>query len=743
MQDVIPLYMAKCVEDLEKIAVPPNLLKATKARTLENGLKSLYVTLLTEVADQEKCFVLSLRYLSLYDKLYQIGDKKFLSSMYSSQVKMVTQKLVEVKSSLEQRYRDEEQKQQVVQRKSIKDVGTETDSEEEDNTLFKRDYISCKELYAAIESGVDLLLVDIRAYSEYEVSKIKFPNIINIPDSIIKPGLSANTVGLELVNEAKYLWDKRDEFDAIVFLDWSSSSSTITSTKLTIMKTAVVEWDCLRSYSQEPVILDGGFIDFVESYPALVTNVHTIIARKNEDIDELLELDTVIYPKSNISEMHLKEFTIERLEESFSNEESEELKVESLTDDLPIVADELKEEAADKPAALKGGKQETPEEGKETVEETRQRLLKEARINKTKLLNYARTLSVTDFVRGDPWQRPNHAVPPLVRREIKPAYFPPGFKGWCGLVNIRNTCYMNTVLQCLKCVPVMRNIFSFSSHYENLITREPPLIIHPFANVIRELWEGTESQKKLFVPQEFYLAVCSLEPIYRQGNHEDCMEFFLFLFNQLNQDCAYDIEAKRITIEREKAWYEHLQGRTSIWVDLFYHQFHVTRICEACGLKADTYEIDNTLMVSFPNNSSCEHLNQLIEYTMSKQKILDFKCTKCDHLGVYMSKNIVVEPEILVIVLKRYYQTSWQETKKSNRFINFDLTMKFGRCTYRLYSMAEHQGTMSAGHYYAHGYLDNKWVELNDAKVGKQSVDWSTVKKTVCAFFYCKINKAM
>lgn len=301
---------------------------------------------------------------------------------------------------------------------------------------------------------------------------------------------------------------------------------------------------------------------------------------------------------------------------------------------------------------------------------------------------------------------------------------------------------MNTVLQCLKCIPIVRNVIH--SYYQKYITRRPPQIINEFSSVIRTLCEGAETDTKVYKPNAFYNTVCQLDSVYKKGNHEDCMEFFLFLFNHLNDDCSYDLKKKSVMIEREKAWYSHLQGRTSFWVDLFYHQFKCTKICLVCHSKADSYETDNTLMLPVPYrpNLRMVHLRDLINEYLEDNQILDYKCSKCQNLGVVNKKEVVVAPEILVLVLKRYYQDEYQETRKNNVCVDFDLNFKFGNCSYSLYSVAEHRGTMEHGHYFAHGALnESTWVEFNDERTTRYSGDWESIRGSACAFFYCKDPK--
>ncbi|XP_066261095.1 ubiquitin carboxyl-terminal hydrolase 8-like [Euwallacea similis] len=753
MEGVADLHIATNMEDLKHLAQPKCLGKNTKA--IEKVFRNLYNEILKENIDQEKCYIYCYRFLFSFQTMCQFGDRKFYNTMYLSEVTKVNEKLQELEQALKKRYAIEafrENKKRAIKDKSMEIVKPDILNKEE--RLFDAEFISVKQLFNTIQDDANILIIDIRPEEEYSESKVKFEKAINIPENLLVPGLSANVLGHKLMGDTQKIWEKRDSFDALVFVDWNSSPDNFTSSKLMYLKESIVEWDCLKQYKQHPVIINGGFKEFLDSYPGSVTNVHVNFIRNNEDIDELLELDSISYPEpdQNISIMPLKQFTIEELEESTKIEESAAEEYQDNCDvqveDTPAVTTS---EIETKPVSPKGGgasldkqidtfKEETIEDIKNTIEKERMRLLLEARNLKNKRIRSDTKENVfEDNNKGDRPREEIKRIPPPIRRDIKPKKDEFTFGGWCGLVNIKNTCYMNTILQCLKCIPIVSSLMH--SNYNKFITRHPPQIINEFGTAIQALCDGTESNRKVFRPSAFYDTVCKLDQIYKKGNHEDCMEFFLFLFNRLNDDCSYDIKTKRVMIEREKAWYSQLQGRTSLWVDLFYHQFRCTKICQSCHLKADSYETDNTLMLPVPYRPGLTmvHLRDLINEYQEDNQILDYKCSKCQNLGVVNTKEVVVAPEILVIVLKRYYQDEYQESRKNNVCVDFDFNFTFGNNSYTLYSVAEHRGTMEHGHYFAHGILnDSIWVELNDERTSRYNGDWDNIRGSVCAFFYCK-----
>lgn len=417
MQRVAELHIATNLEDLKDIAYPKKL--GTNTKALEKAIKSLYREINQAVLDQEKCYIYCMRYLHSMKTLCKIGDAQFYKVMYASEVNKVNNKIDELQTLLSRRY----EAQQAQQLKRAIHKPSNSPRVPSPSQLFPNEFISVKDLFLAIQDNVNMLIVDIRPSDEYSQSKVKFENIINVSEEVIVAGLSANALGKKLLDDTQKIWDKRDRFDALVFVDWNSSTDNITCAKMKYLIDAVVEWDCLRTYKQHPVILNGGFKDFLDSYPGSVTNVHVNFIRNNEDIDELLELDSITYPEpdQNVSLMPLKQFTIEELEDSTS------VDVQSDEEAEMSAPDEPKSDSQERVVSPEGAEASTKNQLnnlledniKNTIEADRRKLLLEARNKKNMMHTDNRERFIGDSD-DDKLLTEAKSYPPPIRRDTKP-----------------------------------------------------------------------------------------------------------------------------------------------------------------------------------------------------------------------------------------------------------------------------------------------------------------------------------
>ncbi|CAH0562345.1 unnamed protein product [Brassicogethes aeneus] len=726
----VNVYMSDNIPALDVIALDPVKNLKPKGDKLIGLAKKLLNEFNESQNDQEKAYIVGKRYLFMLNQMFKTSDdKKYMEIRYRTEYNKVETKVAELKDTLKKYYDDMSKlREQAIQNLKVMD---HKEPKQTPKLKVVGNYITCKDLYEAIEGKTTkMLLIDIRPELEYNNSSIYCNCSINIPDHVISAGLSANTLGEKLSPEVKEIWDKRDTYDILILMDRNSSSGTICSSKLEMLKSCMVEWDFNRHYKRPPVYLSGGFREFLETYPTSVTNAHALLSHKNDELDELLEIDTVIYPnysegspqeppkrspdESCAMKQLIEDTLIDMIYEDGDKEESEDSYSESVEEPKP------------KPPSPPPPAESNEDQIKNAMEEERLKMLEEARSKKPRVGN-----NTNSSVKVEPMPvYPPTA--PTVNRKSKPKTVEK-VTGRTGLRNIRNTCYLNTVLQCFRLIPVIKTLFTAKRYYK-YVTCDPPSLIFELGLVVEQLWSNDGGY---LVPNEFYNKLCYLEPNFAQGNHEDCMEFFLVLFNAIHNDCTVPMERPDVLTPKLEAKMCQLSGKTSVFVDLFYHQVRDYRYCTNCKSTSFNFEVDSTLMLPIPNSKS--HLGNLVTDYFKDYLISDFCCSKCKK-GVRNARDLVDTPRILVCVLKRYVQNSNGILMKNDSEVYFDEVIKLKSAIYRLYSFAMHQGTLKAGHYTAGGYINKTWYEFNDEYVRRLDIQTEDVRQRVCALFYNQEN---
>ncbi|XP_071451042.1 ubiquitin carboxyl-terminal hydrolase 8-like isoform X2 [Hetaerina americana] len=190
---------------------------------------------------------------------------------------------------------------------------------------------SCKLRDLIQEGKFDILVLDTRSAKDFVDSHMCFNNcsivfpkieglmdrvtVISVPKDIIKNGMIPKTLRKELPNESLHGWNKRSEFDLIVLMDWDTCHSSMKKdSSISILKDIMMKWDIETSYKRTPVVLDGGYYDWVNTFPMFSTDPHVDLPTKsktrvsvipNRDLylshllsedDVLDDLDDVEYP---------------------------------------------------------------------------------------------------------------------------------------------------------------------------------------------------------------------------------------------------------------------------------------------------------------------------------------------------------------------------------------------------------------------------------------------------------------
>ncbi|XP_049284011.1 ubiquitin carboxyl-terminal hydrolase 8 isoform X1 [Anopheles funestus] len=349
----------------------------------------------------------------------------------------------------------------------------------------------------------------------------------------------------------------------------------------------------------------------------------------------------------------------------------------------------------------------------------------------------------------------------VVQRDFAPVYGSVG-RGLTGLKNLGNTCYMNSILQCLSNTYFLNEFFhdpSFKMHL-NRNNKTQGKIGEEVAAVIKALWTG---QYKCIASKNLRYVVGQYERQFGGIEQQDSHEFLTILMDWLHSD----LQTKQMQISTsldqmppsEKAWIEHFKGKGSYISELFYGQIKSTVKCTRCHKESATYESFSNLSLELPQDSNICYLENCLDMYFNGEEVRGWHCPKCKSNQDAIKKlDISRLPSILVVHFKRFYadpDTMATVYRKKQTLVKFPLSelnmtrylartevnrnKRLTTFRYHLYGVSNHYGSMESGHYTAFclNNIHQKWFKFDDYNVS--SIDASDVQASAAyiLFYSC------
>ena len=329
-----------------------------------------------------------------------------------------------------------------------------------------------------------------------------------------------------------------------------------------------------------------------------------------------------------------------------------------------------------------------------------------------------------------------------------------------GLRNTRNTCYMNSTLQCLSHTLPLRE-FYVSDEYKQFLNKRGDLS-SAFKRVMLELLDSTSQHS--VDPYDLRREVKARTDRFPDYRQHDAHEFMRFLLNELHEEInKASVEGRKSPADNEtlgEACARHLTWENSRISELFGGMLRSEVCCSVCFDKSIMYIpfMDIALPIQKTTEKSDYHYSSSSDPSVqfdtcleifTAEETLDGEerpyCNKCQILTQSAKRLFISKlPKFLVIQLKRF-SGAHTRTKLSTH-VEFNENWKledteFKIHTYSLYGIVCHSGTLYSGHYIAYCRCgsEGEWQCFDDATTC--SVSWEHVKaQEVYILFYKEEN---
>lgn len=339
-----------------------------------------------------------------------------------------------------------------------------------------------------------------------------------------------------------------------------------------------------------------------------------------------------------------------------------------------------------------------------------------------------------------------------------------------GLYNLGNSCYMNSVLQCLIGTKELTN-YLLQDLYQKFVAINSKLgsrgkLTNEYQKLAKLMLSNTIKHIATN-PRDFKKVVGEINLTFKNCDQQDSAEFLHFLLDTIHEDLNWSAnreslpaisnedEANReilpIRLASTIEWERYLKTDYSSIIEIFAGQYASRLRCCICENTSTTYIPFNMLSIPIPNLKNKElNLYDCINSFVSPEILIGdnaWKCSKCkENIKTEKQLTITRLPNILIIHLERFsfigdnlvngkfvknsskiniplnlsmgkYWPKIQDEQEKQQLQKLPLRGQEGEWEYELYGVIRHYGTLDGGHYISEVKKNGAWIKFDDDKV--------------------------
>ncbi|GMP53311.1 hypothetical protein CsSME_00018802 [Camellia sinensis var. sinensis] len=314
-----------------------------------------------------------------------------------------------------------------------------------------------------------------------------------------------------------------------------------------------------------------------------------------------------------------------------------------------------------------------------------------------------------------------------------------------GLKNLGNSCYLNSVLQCLTYTPPLASFCLNSLHSSSCDSALAEIRECPFCILEKRIARSLSVDLTLDTPAKMNSCLRIFAEHFRFGRQEDAHEFLRYVIDACHNTC---LRLKKLQQRRKGGGGDDEGfGGGTVVKEIFGGALQSQVKCLNCG--AESNKVDEIMDISLDVLHSTSLKESMQKFFQAE--VLDgnnkYKCENCKKLVTARKQmSLLQAPNVLVIQLKRFEGVFGGKIDKAIAFEEV-LVLSSYMCKasqdthveYKLFGTIVHSGfSPDSGHYYA--YIKDamgRWYCCNDSYVKLSNLEEVLSEKVYILFFSC------